>query len=147
MNFIIKFFRDVLDGPLYIVVSIISGILICSCIGYLAEVSINKKKAKQQYDASHTTISNTQTSNNSVMLQPSENDLDQIKPTQVSNQVNTSTMNTQQMPQQNISNSIATPQYSQSPIINQQPTSIPNTAGTDIVPPTVANTNQNINYQ
>ena len=45
MDFIIMFFRDILDGPLYIIVAIISGILICSCIGYMAEVSLNKKKA------------------------------------------------------------------------------------------------------
>lgn len=53
MDFIITFFRDILDGPLYITVAVISGILICSCIGYLAERSIMKKNAKKQYDAEH----------------------------------------------------------------------------------------------
>ena len=64
MDIIIRFFRDVLDGPLYIVVAIICIILICSCIGYLAETSLNKKKAKEEYEQSHATIgSNTQTNN------------------------------------------------------------------------------------
>lgn len=53
MDFIITFFRDILDGPLYIVVAVISGILICSCIGYLAERSMIKKKEKEQYDKEH----------------------------------------------------------------------------------------------
>ena len=57
MEFIITFFRDILDGPLYIVVAVISIILICSCIGYLAETSINKKKAKQEYENSHANLS------------------------------------------------------------------------------------------
>lgn len=49
MDFIIVFFRDILDGPVYVVVAIICGILICSCIGYLAEKRINKKKEKNRY--------------------------------------------------------------------------------------------------
>ena len=53
MDFIITFFRDILDGPLYIVIAVISGILICSCIGYLAERSIMRKKEKEQYDKEH----------------------------------------------------------------------------------------------
>lgn len=57
MDFIITFFRDILDGPLYIIVAIISGILICSCIGYMAEVSLNKKKAKKEYEESHADLS------------------------------------------------------------------------------------------
>lgn len=47
MNFIIAFFRDVLDGPLYIVVVVLCSILICSCIGYLGEQYLNKKKSNQ----------------------------------------------------------------------------------------------------
>lgn len=57
MDFIITFFRDILDGPLYIIVAIISGILICSCIGYMAEVSLNKKKVKKEYEESHADLS------------------------------------------------------------------------------------------
>lgn len=57
MDFIVTFFRDVLDGPVYIIVSIISGILICSCIGYLAEQSLLKKKAIEDYKNSHAEVS------------------------------------------------------------------------------------------
>lgn len=65
MDYIIIFFRDILDGPLYIIVAIISGILICSCIGYLAEVNINKKKIKQEYEKKYADVnSNTISSNN-----------------------------------------------------------------------------------
>ncbi len=63
MDFIIGFFRDVLDGPLYIIVTIICIILICSCIGYLAEQSINKKKKKQEYDNTHATVGDGQVQN------------------------------------------------------------------------------------
>ena len=56
MDFIISFFRDVLDGPLYITVSIICGILICSCIGYMGEQYLKKQEAKKQYEATHAAI-------------------------------------------------------------------------------------------
>ena len=59
MDFIISFFRDTLDGPLYIVVSIICGILSCSCIGYLGEQYLKKKHAKKEFDSTHVTVSNT----------------------------------------------------------------------------------------
>lgn len=68
MDFIITFFRDILDGPLYIIVAIISGILICSCIGYLAEVSINKKKAKEQYDNEHYQETSNSNDNSAVSM-------------------------------------------------------------------------------
>lgn len=35
---IIHFFRDILDGPLYVIVVIISILLLCVCIGYLIDV-------------------------------------------------------------------------------------------------------------
>lgn len=38
MENIIHFFRDILDGPLYVIVVIISIILLCVCIGYLIDV-------------------------------------------------------------------------------------------------------------
>lgn len=57
MDFVVTFFRDILDGPVYIIVSIISGILICSCIGYLAEQSLLKKKAIEDYKNSHAEVS------------------------------------------------------------------------------------------
>mgnify|MGYP004669822331 CR=1 FL=1 len=66
MDFIIMFFRDILDGPLYIIVAIISGILICSCIGYMAEVSLNKKKAKKEYEESHANLSSNQSEQSQV---------------------------------------------------------------------------------
>lgn len=57
MEFVITFFRDVLDGPLYIVVSIICGILFCSCIGYLAENYYNKKRKNAEYMNTHADVS------------------------------------------------------------------------------------------
>lgn len=59
MEFIITFFRDILNGPLYIVVSVISGILICSCIGYLAEQSQLKRKAKEKTSLEYADLSQT----------------------------------------------------------------------------------------
>lgn len=38
MENIIHFFRDILDGPLYVIVVIISILLLCVCIGYLIDV-------------------------------------------------------------------------------------------------------------
>ncbi len=60
MDIIITFFRDILDGPLYIIVAVISGILICSCIGYLAEQSLNKKKQIENHTEEHLNVEKTQ---------------------------------------------------------------------------------------
>lgn len=49
MDFIIVFFRDILDGPLYTVITVICSILICACIGYLAEKRQKQKEKKEQY--------------------------------------------------------------------------------------------------
>lgn len=38
MENIIHFFRDILDGSLYVIVVIISILLLCVCIGYLIDV-------------------------------------------------------------------------------------------------------------
>ena len=38
MENIIHFFRDILDGPLYVIVVIISILLLWVCIGYLIDV-------------------------------------------------------------------------------------------------------------
>ena len=65
MNFVILFFRDVLDGPLYIVVAILCGILICSCIGYLGERYLKKQETKKMYEETHAAITG-ETSNVSV---------------------------------------------------------------------------------
>ncbi len=61
MDYIISFFRDVLDGPLYTGVAITCGILICSCIGCLGEQYLNKKKAKEEFDSTHAVVSSDTT--------------------------------------------------------------------------------------
>ncbi len=43
MENIIHFFRDILDGPLYVIVVIISILLLCVCIGYLIDVRQKKQ--------------------------------------------------------------------------------------------------------
>lgn len=57
LDVIISFFRDVLSGPLYIIVVVISVIGIFSCIGYLAERIMNEKetvkKQKEMYAEVH----------------------------------------------------------------------------------------------
>ena len=55
MDFVIVFFRDVLDGPLYIAVSIICSILICSCIGYMGEKYLAEKKEGEDFASKHAT--------------------------------------------------------------------------------------------
>lgn len=55
MDFVIVFFRDVLDGPLYIAVSIICSILICSCIGYMGEKYLSEKKEGEDFASKHAT--------------------------------------------------------------------------------------------
>ena len=62
MDFIIVFFRDILDGPLYVVIAIINSVLICSCIGYLGEQYLNKKKSIEKYNNTYTTVTNNYTS-------------------------------------------------------------------------------------
>lgn len=54
MDFVIVFFRDVLDGPLYIAVSIVCSILICSCIGYMGEKYLEEKKEGEEFASKHT---------------------------------------------------------------------------------------------
>ena len=56
MDFIISFFRDFLDGPLYIVVTVICVILICSCIGYLGEQYLKSQEEKKAFEATHAAI-------------------------------------------------------------------------------------------
>ncbi|MCI8346721.1 MAG: hypothetical protein HFJ12_02090 [Bacilli bacterium] len=68
MDFIITFFRDVLDGPLYIVIAVIAGILICSCIGYLAERSIERKKERTQYEQEHFNVSANSNEENNIVV-------------------------------------------------------------------------------
>lgn len=56
MDFVIVFFRDVLDGPLYIAVSIVCSILICSCIGYMGEKYLEEKKEGKEFALKHTSV-------------------------------------------------------------------------------------------
>lgn len=58
MDFVIVFFRDVLNGPLYYVVAVINSILICSCIGYLGERYLNEKKLRLEHAATHAALAN-----------------------------------------------------------------------------------------
>ena len=70
MDFFITFFRDILDGPVYMVVAIICGILFCSFIGYLAEVHFNKKKQALEYQSTHANVSmNTPSNAGGVTMQ------------------------------------------------------------------------------
>lgn len=56
MDIIVVFFRDILDGPLYIIIFILNTIFICSCIGYLGEQYLNNKKQKEKFEQSHVDI-------------------------------------------------------------------------------------------
>ena len=56
MDFVIVFFRDILDGPLYIAVSIVCSILICSCIGYMGEKYLVEKKEGEEFASKHTSV-------------------------------------------------------------------------------------------
>ena len=56
MDFVIVFFRDVFDGPLYIGVSIVCSILICSCIGYMGERYLEEKKEGKEFASKHTSV-------------------------------------------------------------------------------------------
>lgn len=58
MESIIVFFRDMLDGTLYIVVSIVCFILILICIWQLIRRSKEKKIAEEVFSASHVVIIN-----------------------------------------------------------------------------------------
>lgn len=55
MDFVIVFFRDVLDGPVYIAVSVVCSILICSCIGYMGEKYLVEKKEGEDFASKHAT--------------------------------------------------------------------------------------------
>ena len=56
MDFVIVFFRDVLDGPVYIAVSIVCSILICSCIGYMGEKYLDEKKQGEDFVSKHASV-------------------------------------------------------------------------------------------
>ena len=60
MNVFINFFRDVLDGPVYITVAIISVILICAGIGYFAERKQKREVEEKKFEDTHVKIKNIQ---------------------------------------------------------------------------------------
>lgn len=90
MDIIIVFFRDILDGPLYIVLFILNTIFICSCIGYLGEQYLNNKKQKEKFEQSHVDISKV--SDNSQTNTIIQNSVSTINA--VNNQSNVSATNT-----------------------------------------------------
>lgn len=67
MDFVITFFRDILDGPLYFIVAFICGILFCSCIGYLGEVYLNKRKQAENFNKTYASVAENQV--NSQVIQ------------------------------------------------------------------------------
>ena len=64
VDFVINFFRDTLDGPVYVFVSVLCGILICSCIGYLGEQYLKKKESEKEFNETHADVSNINSVNN-----------------------------------------------------------------------------------
>ncbi len=52
----ITFFRDILVGPLYIIVSIVSIVLICVCISLIKKRNLKAKEAKKKFDESHVVL-------------------------------------------------------------------------------------------
>ena len=63
----IKFFRDVLDGPLYIVLLIVSIILIMAIIGFILERKQKLEEKENQFAHVDSTVSNV---NHSDMITP-----------------------------------------------------------------------------
>ena len=59
MDFVIVFFRDVLNGPLYIAVCVVCSILICSCIGYMGEKYLVEKKEGEDFVAKHASVNDS----------------------------------------------------------------------------------------
>ncbi len=69
MDFIVVFFRDVLDGPLYVAVAIINSLLICSCIGYLADNYLKVKESKEKYYNTFVTPDNVNSQGQTTSIQ------------------------------------------------------------------------------
>lgn len=66
MEFFVTFFRDIIDGPAYIIVTVVAAILLCACIGYLAEKKLKSKKQT----TSNAAKNNVQTPSNPNIAQP-----------------------------------------------------------------------------
>lgn len=101
MDFIITFFRDVLDGPLYIVIAVIAGILICSCIGYLAERSIIKKREKKKYEQEHFNVDTSSVANSNIEVRGVDSSV-QAEPSVEMETIQISNPSTENEPQQSI---------------------------------------------
>lgn len=71
MDLIVTFFRDILDGTTYVVVCSISAVLLCACIGYLAEKKILKKEAEQGTNNTQLNVNNNPLPTNNVV--PTQN--------------------------------------------------------------------------
>lgn len=115
MDIIISFFRDVLDGPLYIAVVIISVILICAGIGYFAEKSQLRKKKEEELQKSYVSVSDPRTQNSD------DNSQNNIAESVPGNMVNGNVQSAvTQMPGTNISNNNSVPNSNvvQSPVQN-----------------------------
>lgn len=74
MDIIITFFRDILDGPLYIIVALLSGFFLCACIGYLAEQSQLKRQ-----EANNGTFPQQQSIQPQPMAQPIQQSVQQLQ--------------------------------------------------------------------
>lgn len=101
MDFIITFFRDVLDGPLYIVIAVIAGILVCSCIGYLAERSIIKKREKRRYEQEHFNVDTSSVASSNIEVRGVDSSV-QAEPSVEMETVQISNPSTENEPQQSI---------------------------------------------
>ncbi len=66
MDIIIEFFRDTLDGQLYIITTVISTILIMACIGYLGEKYLIKKKNIEFAKKTYATVENSSVAQNNT---------------------------------------------------------------------------------
>lgn len=64
LDIIISFFRDVLSGPVYIVVLVVGIIGICACIGYLAEETMKRKELADKQNKMYASVSDVATTQN-----------------------------------------------------------------------------------
>ena len=125
MDIVISFFRDSLDGPVYIVVVVVAVILFFACIGYLAEKSINTKKEKAKYAE----VENDSTTS----IDNSVNDVTEVSGSDVNESV------------VNPVNDINAGVVSMDSVANNPVTNIPNDLGSEAVVTDVPITDINVN--
>ena len=85
----IEFFRDVLDGPLYIITTILSIIFIMAIIGFLME---RKKLEKEQAQK--------------IAVVTTPNEVQPIEPVKIQEEVVTPTILTEQIPNSNLAEEV-----------------------------------------